>query len=131
MTGITCAVAGATSYASTASLTVGTRSGGGIVFYGYTIISGAITPNTFGPFGISDLEWNSTNEVYFRVDGEAPNAGWQTITILNISTGLSETYNRTSATYAVGTGTAWTWPSVTNPFGTTISGTPTITVTWI
>ena len=127
MTGITCAVAGATSYASTASLTVGTQSGN----YGYTILYGAITPNTFGPFNISDLNWNTSNEVYFRVDGEAPNAGWQTITILNISTGLSETYNRTSATYAVGTGTAWTWPSVTNPFGTTISGIPTITVTWI
>lgn len=123
MTGITCAVAGSGSYISTVVVTVGYQSAPGIDIYGYNILYGSITPNTFGPYNISDLSWNSLNEVYFRVDGIAPNAGWQTIDVNGV------TYNRTDATYVVATGTAWTWTSVTNPFGTTVGATK--TVTWI
>lgn len=124
MTGITCAVAGSGSYIASTTVTVGTRSSGGTTFYGYDAIMGSVNPSNWNGLIIVDINWNSTNELLFRVEGKVPDAGWQTMTI------GSTVYNRVDAAYYYSApNTLWIWSGVSNPFGTSVGATR--KVTWI
>lgn len=128
MTGITCAVAGSGSYIGTVVVTVGyDNPGPGVETYGYgSGTFGSISPSTWGTLTISSFYFLlSGNSVTLAVDKDAPNSGWTTMNI------AGTVYNRVDASYNnyPGSATEWIWPSATNPFGTTVGATK--TVTWI
>jgi hypothetical protein len=127
MTGITCAVAGSGSYISTVVVTVGySNPGPGVTLYGYDGLQGSVSPSTWNVFSINVLYYEVDSfRVVFEVLGVAPNSGWTTMNIAGTD------FTRASATYSSTPSTAsWSWESVvTNPFGTTVGATK--TVTWI
>lgn len=128
MTGIMCSAASSGSYISTVAVTVGYYNPGpGVDVYGYANgLYGSVSPSTWGTFTISSFYFlPSGNSVTFAVYGDAPNSGWTTMNI------AGTVYNRVDASYTnvPGSETSWIWPSATNPFGTTVGATK--TVTWI
>lgn len=95
---------------------------------GNTITSGSLsdtTINTFSNRQISSIMWSSTNQVIFTIFGNLSNSGWTRIKINNGS------YYRSSATFtsynSVYNRTQWSWSSTSNPFGTTVGATRTLT----
>lgn len=127
MTGITCAVAGSGSYIGTVVVTVGyDNPGPGVDLYGYNGLQGSVSPSTWGTLTISSFYFLlSGGSVTLAVDEDAPNSGWTTMNI------AGTVYNRVDASYTniPASETSWIWSSATNPFGTTIGATK--TVTWI
>jgi len=85
-------------------------------FYSYGSLSDT-TIDTFGNRTINSFSWNSTNTLVLNISN-GPNSGWTSIKVNNT------TFNRTAASYGNG---AWTWSSASNPFGTTVGATKTIT----
>jgi hypothetical protein len=108
--------------------------------FGYTDYNsggmGTLSDNTVdvisGAPRVVQLYWdnfsNATGDVWFALDGLLANSGWTTLTIGGVS------FSRASATYAQVDYTAnddytrWGW-SQSNPFGTTVGATKTVTVT--
>lgn len=130
MTGITCAVAGSGSYIASTTVTVGFYSNppSTVATYGFAdYVGGSVSPSTWNGRNLLEILWEDTllsgKQVVFVVAGSLPNSGWTTMTI------DGNVYNRVDATYTLGSNTNWTWSSVTNPFGTTVGATK--TVTWI
>lgn len=113
-----------------ATVTVGTFDyGGGDIAYGFSNFEGSISPDTWNLYPILTLEWHTAYNVfpavlYFRVTGSAPDAYWTSMTI-----GTTQ-FNRADASYSdSGSSTTWSWIGASNPFGTTVGATK--TVTWI
>lgn len=130
MTGITCAVAGSGSYIASTTVTVGSYSNPPttIATYGFAdYVGGSVSPSAWNGRTILELLWEDTlssgKQVVFVVSGVVPNSGWTTMTV------DGNVYNRADATYASTSNTNWTWTSATNPFGTSVGETK--TVTWI
>ena len=73
---------------------------------------------------INELNWFSGN-VQFGIDGSHSNSGFNTMTINGAN------FTRSNATfYQYSTRTVWQWSNVsTNPFGTTVGATKTVTWT--
>lgn len=134
MSGVLCAIAGATgtvSYTGTATVTVGYYNPSSLVdYYGFNPQAGSVSPSTWAdsglPFRILDYyhEYSvGLTGVVFYVTGYAPNAGWTTMDVAGTS------YSRSSASYGYdGTYTSWVWsPASTNPYGTTVGATKVVT----
>lgn len=141
MSGVLCATLGGfPNCLGSATVTVGYLSLGtspnNIDFWGFVNLGsypGSVSPTTWADTGlpIVDLDYRISYSTYaqsvvFIVNGYAPNAGWDTLTIDGIN------YSRSTATYAYGisgTQTAWGWDaSVTgNPFGYGIGATKAVT----
>ena len=126
MTGITCAVAGSGSSIGTVVMTVGYANlGPGVDLYGYDGTEGSISPSTWGTRTITLFYFLPSGEnLTLAVAGNAPNSGWTTMNI------AGTIYNRVDASYnSPGSETSWIWNTTTNPFGTTVG--VTISITWI
>ena len=135
MTGIICALAGGgTSYAGSATVTVGTyydpNPSFSFRYWGYEAgFIGSVSPSTWSGTGftIRDLKYvevytTPTQWINFQVVGSAPNSGWTTMTV------DGTTLNRVDATYDNnGTNTTWTWFGASNSFGTTVGATKVVT----
>jgi hypothetical protein len=128
MTGITCALAGGGGviYTGSATVTVGqyTEPTFGFVTWGYTgVLAGSVTPATWAGTGfpILQLNWfDTTNDfVAFVVSGNAPNSGWETMTVGGVP------FSRASANYGYDGNTSWLWnvPTPANPFGFSVGAT--------
>lgn len=125
----------------TQTVTVGYRQiAGGYPTYGtediYGFESGLIgsisdgTSNIYGGASITNISHVSSSggnkSLFFVVSGSRANSGWTTMDI------AGSTYSRSSATYTdFGTTTEWAWlfTAGTNPFGTTVGATKTVTWT--
>ena len=112
------------SYAlDTQTVTVGTYSVKGIVYYGYlsATSTGSIVDGTFNPLSgatITGLYYNVSGAlVYFTLSGVYANSGWTSVNIAGTS------FNRSAATFSNSSNTQWYWSSASNPFGTTVGAT--------
>ena len=109
----------------TSTLTVGSYALLKTNYYGYSSIFSAgsmsdTTIDTYSNRTITSFDWASSNALLLRITG-APNSGWTTIKVGSTS------FNRTAATFDSTNG-IWSWSSITsNPFGTTVGATRTIT----
>jgi hypothetical protein len=131
------------------TVTVGYRSytddfgsGNGAVtnIYGFTPLingdrGGSIsdgTSNLYSGASINVLYWwhasyswtSDVKKVVFSVTGTFSNSGWTTMSVAGTN------FARTSASFSTSFGfTRWEWPTASNPFGTTVGATKTVTWT--
>ena len=134
MSGVLCAQTGGyPNFLGSATVTVGNLFLGGISnidFWGWIgagFPPSAISPSTWADSGlvVNGLDYRNflntgVQRVIFIVEGYAPNAGWDTLTIAGVG------YSRTAGSYAYnGSQTSWGWDAsgTGNPFGTTIGAT--------
>ena len=109
----------------TSTMTVGNQMIAKIQNYGYLVSIihnyGSLSDTTIDTFGnrtITGFYWNSLNNLILNITN-GPNSGWTSIKVNNT------TFNRTAATFGNG---SWVWSNTTsNPFGTTVGATKTIT----
>nr|BAR33245.1 hypothetical protein [uncultured Mediterranean phage uvMED] len=109
-------------------------------FYGFTPLinsdrGGSIsdgTSNLYSGASISSLYWFETlyswtsdvKKVTFQVPGTFSNNGWTTMSVAGTN------FARTSASFSSSFGfTRWEWSTASNPFGTTVGATKTVTWT--
>jgi hypothetical protein len=109
------------SNSETQTVTVGTLSVKGITQWGFGTGFGSISDGTFGFISnatINYLGWiNTGSQLTFQIAGLYSNSGWTKVTISGTD------FLRSAATFSTSTGpdrTIWSWPSVSNPFGTTV-----------
>ena len=131
MTGITCALAGASGsiYQGSATVTVGQRVDASYTIWGYAnVLAGSVAPATWANTGATfeQLCWfdaaGDVNFVTINVNGIFPNEGWTTMTVGGVP------FLRTAASYSTdATRTTWNWIYVPNPYGTTIGATKVVT----
>jgi len=124
MTGITCALAGASGsiYAGSATVTVGQYIDASYTIWGYAnALAGSVVPATWANTGanFTQLCWfdAGVDFVTLKIIGVFPNEGWTTMSVGGVP------FTRASANYSNdGTNSTWTWIAA-NPFGTTIGAT--------
>lgn len=113
----------------TQTVTVGTYSIKGVVYYGYlsSTSTGSIVDGTFNPLSgatILNFYYNVTGGlVYFVLSGVYANSGWTNVSIAGTN------FTRASATFSNSSNTQWYWSSASNPFGTTVGATKVCTFT--
>lgn len=103
------------------TLTVATYTLFKLQYYGYSDTYGGsmsdTTVDTYGNREIFTLQWGG-NTFSLQFVGTQTNSGWTSISV------GSTTFNRTAASFGNNT---WSWSTSTNPFGTTVGATRTIT----
>lgn len=128
MTGVTCALAGASGniYQGSATVTVGQYVDPSFTIWGFVgFLAGSVTPTTWANTGanFTQLCWydSGVDFVIIQVSGTSPNEGWETMTVGGVP------FTRASASYSAdGTNTSWTWLTASNPYGTSVGATKAI-----